>query len=260
MVALLFSAMQISYFQFCGGIILNQRSVLSAAHCFDDDRDHTVMWRMRVGSTLAHSGGVVHNTAQIIIHEQFNSSSMDSDLAILRSASAISYGSGVQPARIGAYYVEGNQVVWASGWGVTVSIYCIIVCAEYSLFLTHYCPTASSIEYCYLCKNKFNLIQQEQFLFAEELRHVQVYSISQDICRQRYGESRITDNMLCSGVLDVGGRDQCSGDSGGPLYHNGVVVGVCSWGPGTLPTCGNPHFPGVNVRVSSFILWIQNNA
>ncbi|KAL0850888.1 hypothetical protein ABMA28_006797 [Loxostege sticticalis] len=65
----------------------------------------------------------------------------------------------------------------------------------------------------------------------------------------------ITDNMLCSGWLDVGGRDQCPGDSGGPLYHNGVVVGVCSFGD----TCGSAHFPGVNARVSRYIGWINKN-
>lgn len=66
----------------------------------------------------------------------------------------------------------------------------------------------------------------------------------------------ITDNMLCSGWLDVGGRDQCVGDSGGPLIHNDIVVGVCSWGYG----CGSPRFPGVNTRVSRFTSWINHIA
>lgn len=66
----------------------------------------------------------------------------------------------------------------------------------------------------------------------------------------------ITDNMLCSGWLDVGGRDQCHGDSGGPLLHNGIVVGVTSWGH----ECALARFPGVNVRVTCFVSWIQSNA
>lgn len=59
--------------------------------------------------------------------------------------------------------------------------------------------------------------------------------------------------MLCSGWLDVGGRDQCQGDSGGPLIHNNVVVGVCSWGH----SCAQPRYPGVNTRVSRYTAWIQ---
>ncbi|XP_028159111.1 trypsin, alkaline A-like [Ostrinia furnacalis] len=90
------------------------------------------------------------------------------------------------------------------------------------------------------------------------LRHVQIWTINQAICRQRYATvgGSITDNMLCSGWLDVGGRDQCQGDSGAPLYHNGVVVSVCSWGR----DCADPFFPGVNARVSRFTGWIQNYA
>lgn len=86
---------------------------------------------------------------------------------------------------------------------------------------------------------------------SETLQHVQVWTVNQNTCRQRYG-SVLTDRMLCSGWLDVGGRDQCQGDSGGPLIHNGVIVGVCSWGAG----CALAYYPGVNARVSSFTNWI----
>ncbi|XP_028159113.1 trypsin, alkaline C-like [Ostrinia furnacalis] len=65
----------------------------------------------------------------------------------------------------------------------------------------------------------------------------------------------ITDNMLCSGILDVGGRDQCYGDSGGPVFHHGVQVGICSFGH----ECALGEFPGVNVRVSQFTDWISEN-
>lgn len=66
----------------------------------------------------------------------------------------------------------------------------------------------------------------------------------------------INENMLCVGYYGVGGRDQCTGDSGGPLYHDGVVAGVCSFGAG----CGDPYLPGVNARVSQYNAWILANA
>lgn len=66
----------------------------------------------------------------------------------------------------------------------------------------------------------------------------------------------ITDNMVCVGWIDVGGRDQCQGDSGGPLYHEGNVVGICSWGK----ECALREYPGVNTRISKFTPWIQVNA
>jgi trypsin len=50
--------------------------------------------------------------------------------------------------------------------------------------------------------------------------------------------------MICAGAL---GLDSCNGDSGGPLTHNGVQVGIVSFGPAQ---CGNGS-PGVYARVAS---------
>uniref|UniRef100_A0A2A4K6F3 Peptidase S1 domain-containing protein n=1 Tax=Heliothis virescens TaxID=7102 RepID=A0A2A4K6F3_HELVI len=217
--ALLYSATGNNFRQSCGGTLINNRSILTAAHC--PFRDPITRWRVRIGSSLAHSQGLVYGLSSIIFHPNFNYDSMDSDIAIMRAAASIPFSNVIQPGSIAGanYNLADNQVVWAAGWG-----------------RTH--PDVS--------------------LGAEQLRHVQVWTVNQAICRNRYvGASRIiTDNMLCSGWLDVGGRDQCAGDSGGPLYHNRVVVGVSSFGI----SCGDRFYPGVNVRVSRFTSWISSNA
>ncbi|CAH0723384.1 unnamed protein product, partial [Brenthis ino] len=205
--------------QSCGGAIINNRSILSAAHCFAGDV--AAQWRVRVGSTNAHSGGVVHQTSRLINHPQYNHNSRtyDNDIAILQVTSAFIYNNNVQPGRIADhnYNLLDNQAVWAIGWGRTT----------------------------------FGGAPSEQ------LRHVQIWTVNQNTCRNRYALIRpITDNMLCSGWLDVGGRDQCQGDSGGPLLHGTTIVGVCSWGEG----CAERYYPGVNARVSRYTSWIQSNA
>lgn len=95
---------------------------------------------------------------------------------------------------------------------------------------------------------------------SEQLRDVQVWTVKHETCRWLYLLGvRITTEMLCIGWLGVGGRDQCWGDSGGPVFHNGVVVGVCAFGGG----CRTPQsyrYPSVNARVSSYSTWIQANA
>uniref|UniRef100_A0A2A4K747 trypsin n=1 Tax=Heliothis virescens TaxID=7102 RepID=A0A2A4K747_HELVI len=216
--ALLYSYFGISFSQSCGGTIITRRAILTAAHCPSGDTINK--WRIRVGSSYANSGGLVHTVIAIIVHPKYNSRTIDNDVAILRTTGNIIFGNVVKPAAISGngYILDDNEIVWAAGWGTT---------------------SAGGIS-------------------SEQLRHVQLWTVNQVICRSRYATraANITDNMLCSGVLDVGGRDQCQGDSGGPLYHNTVVVGICSWGI----SCATPQFPGVNTRVSRFADWIQANA
>ncbi|XP_049870229.1 trypsin CFT-1-like [Pectinophora gossypiella] len=206
--------------QSCGGTIINNRSVLSAAHCFVM-LSLPIQWRSRIGSSFASSGGSVFTTAQIIRHPSYNSAIQDNDIAILRVSGTIAWvPTVVAPASIaGANYNLGdNQVVWAIGWGRT--------------------STGGAT--------------------SEQLRHVQIWTVNQAVCVQRYRQLglQVTDNMVCAGWLDVGQRDQCQGDSGGPLLHNNVVVGVCSWGD----ECAHPYYPGVNARVSRSSAWIVANS
>ncbi|XP_028029905.1 trypsin, alkaline B-like [Bombyx mandarina] len=203
----------VQWFQGCGSSILNNRAVLTAAHCLFG------VMRVRVGSSFGNSGGTVHHVSRYITHPNYVAVTFESDLAILHVSTQIIYvNNAVRPARIAGpnYNVADNQVVWATGWG--------------SMWL----GSGRS----------------------EQLRHVQLYTVSQDLCRARYTTVPITANMLCVGRLGVDGFGQCGGDSGSPLFHNGVVVGVCSFGVG----CGHDYFPTVNVRVSRFTSWIQNNA
>ncbi|XP_028164083.1 trypsin, alkaline A-like [Ostrinia furnacalis] len=95
---------------------------------------------------------------------------------------------------------------------------------------------------------------------ADEM-DVQVFTINNDLCRERYEMLDdpwyvVTENMICVGILDVGGRDACQGDSGGPLYFQNILIGVISWGH----LCANKTFPGVSVAVSSYINWIVETA
>ncbi|XP_045449171.1 trypsin CFT-1-like [Melitaea cinxia] len=217
--SLLRSTNLVTYVQTCAGTILTTRSIMSAAHCFIFDQTNN--WRIRAGSSSAHSGGTVYYVNQIIIHKNFDLRTYDSNIAILRTASPISIVTNtVHVATIPSsiYNLPDNQAVWAVGWGTT-----------------SYGGSKS-----------------------EQLRHVQIWTVNQQQCANSYRNIgfNVTSNMLCAGWFGVGGRDQCQNDAGGPLIHNSVVVGISSWGY----QCGLPFYPGINTRVSRFTPWIQQNA
>ncbi len=67
---------------------------------------------------------------------------------------------------------------------------------------------------------------------------------------------------ICAG--GVSGKDSCTGDSGAPLVvpdgSGGFKqVGVVSFGGSPEQACDVPEFPGVFVKVSNFVSWIQEN-
>ncbi|KAG8430685.1 hypothetical protein GDO86_020136, partial [Hymenochirus boettgeri] len=82
--------------------------------------------------------------------------------------------------------------------------------------------------------------------------------VSEASCSEPKSYGKLIDrSMLCAGV-EEGGIDSCQGDSGGPLAceRNGVsqIAGVVSWGEG----CGLKDKPGVYAPVHRFVSWIQN--
>ncbi|CAG9108993.1 unnamed protein product [Plutella xylostella] len=85
------------------------------------------------------------------------------------------------------------------------------------------------------------------------LRLVGLRKVDRDTCAARYPRFSYN-NMLCAGLLGVGGAGTCKGDSGGPLVYNGVVVGVTSF----AMRCADSFYPHVFTRVSSYTNWINN--
>jgi secreted trypsin-like serine protease len=92
---------------------------------------------------------------------------------------------------------------------------------------------------------------------VKTLQRASMPYISGASCQDYYPDGDVLEDMFCAGDKD-GGRDACSGDSGGPLIKQvdgtSVVLGLVSWGDG----CGRADKPGVYTSVQYHYDWIRN--
>lgn len=99
--------------------------------------------------------------------------------------------------------------------------------------------------------------QGELFAGSARLLEAAVETVATSRCAAHYDGSIVGAGQICAG-LELGGRDSCQCDSGGPLmaYDAGGCprqIGVVSWGEG----CAKKEAYGVYTRVSHYADWIQ---
>lgn len=231
----------------CGGVLINDRYVLTASHCVNG-KDIPTTWNLvevRLGewdtSTdqdcegLGVDADCSPDPMDVVIerripHPQYNpqSSEQYNDIALLRLDRRVEYSDFVKPICLPrtADLKEKSSVgqrLQVAGWGRTAT-------ARYS-----------------------NIKQK-----------VGVDGVDLSQCNQVYQREGVTllDGQLCAG--GVAGKDSCQGDSGGPLMgigSNGNVqfwylIGLVSFGP---TPCGQEGWPGVYTKAGKYVDWVESN-
>ncbi|KAM4836881.1 serine protease-like protein 51 [Thomomys bottae] len=202
----------------CGGAILNEWWVLSAAHCFR--RVNTSNLEVIHGIDNLNTKNLKKEKVhKLILHPFYDAWLLDNDIALLLLTSPLYLGI----TRIPICLTEVTDMkkwssCWVAGWGVTNSVK----------------PTSPKLQ-------KVNL----QLVEWEECYHILPLVTRNMLCA---GSPEVGKDS-CQG--DSGGPLVCHKKKNRARWYQ---IGIVSWG---LLDCGRKNIPGVYTKVSNYLLWIN---
>ncbi|XP_070534303.1 uncharacterized protein [Ptychodera flava] len=206
----------------CGGSIINEEWILTAAHCMEDVSPGNIIAVMGVSDLRDTSAmrRAERRISEIHVHTEYISFNLHNDLALLKLVEPLEFSDYVRPVCLppsGDDALVQGLPCSTTGWGLT----------------------------------------SEGGQASLVLMEAEVNVLSQGLCQILHSQAWITYAMVCAdGAENI---DTCTGDSGGPLvYHSETdgkwyLAGVTSWGIG----CGNTETPGVYARVGTALDWIS---
>ncbi|XP_078415682.1 coagulation factor X-like isoform X1 [Cetorhinus maximus] len=204
---------------FCGGTILSETLVVTAAHCLNQTATITAV----VGEFDVKKEEQTEQRIEVeaaVPHQKFYRKTYDNDIAVLILKNPIQFNENVVP--ICLPQKEFTETVLmklptalVSGWGRVL----------------------------------------DHGMTADKLQRIMVPYVDRSSCIES-SKYPVSANMFCAGYKDEI-KDACQGDSGGPhvTQHKETwfLTGIVSWGEG----CGQKGKYGIYTKVSKYIGWLR---
>lgn len=169
------ASLQVRGRHICGGALIADRWVITAAHCFQEDSMASpALWTVFLGKVWQNSrwpGEVSFKVSRLVLHPYHEEDSHDYDVALLQLDHPVVRSPAVRPVCLPArsHFFEPGLHCWITGWGA----------------LREGGPTSNG------------------------LQKVDVQLIPQDLCSEAY-HYQVTPRMLCAGY-HKGKKDACQG-------------------------------------------------
>ncbi|XP_046382730.1 serine protease snake-like [Ischnura elegans] len=224
----------------CGGSLIAENFVLTAAHCLRGGNAGVAQWVLLGTVDLVPNeaqlgdAGQIHRVIRRIRHPEYKPPAKYNDVALLEIGPAITKNpknltsEQLHPACLRLDDSTKYDSYIATGWGRVG-------------------PGEDPSNQ--LLKVALNVFDEAK---CNETFETEIRTTTQ----LRRG---IDSTMLCAGILS-GGKDTCQGDSGGPLMYATYrtcmyeIWGVTSFGK----VCSFANSPSVYTKVSAFVEWIEN--
>ncbi|XP_067863976.1 chymotrypsinogen A-like [Heptranchias perlo] len=208
---------------FCGGAIINEYWIITAAHCFITPTTQNLQEIVVVVGLNRQLSPEMwarySNPHDIIVHEEFDEQTGANDIALVRMIERIAFGEHVRPVCF-----PDSAIFFENTWT--------------TCYVTGWMKTGEDT--------------------SDSLQEAPITLISPTDCNSTVLNGKLTTSMMCMDFQN-NGSVACHIDGGGPVVckiqraHRYFLIGVVSW----VSDC-KERWPGVFSTTKSYLSWIEH--